>query len=137
MRINKLQDYQKRLKISLKGDKHTIFHTKGGYVVSVGGYNRVVIGKRGPYIEFDKIDSIVRHIPKDQEWRLYSKVVYYIEYRTNEDNVKIYYQLKPVDYADYKVHKYYISPFDLYIQGERVIDELKQGVKNEFWNSDI
>lgn len=54
------------------------------------------------------------HIPKDQEWRLTNKNVYYTEYRTNDDsNVKIYHQTKTVNYADYKIGKYYISPFDL------------------------
>ena len=40
--------------------------------------------------------------------------MYYAEYRSNDDaDVKVYWQKKAVDYADYRVGLYYISPFDL------------------------
>ena len=35
----------------------------------------------------------------------------------DKSNVKVYWQKKTVDYADYRVGRYYISPFDL-VDGE-------------------
>src|ERR1039458_8821020 len=44
--------------------------------------------------------------------------VYYAEYRSHDkSDVKVYWQKKTVDYADYRVGRYYISPFDL-VDGE-------------------
>jgi len=40
--------------------------------------------------------------------------------------VKVYDQKRTVDYADYKVGLYYISPFDLYVEGEAVITKLEK-----------
>jgi hypothetical protein len=79
------------------------------------GYERIVVGKRGPYVEFldDQIMQDNIFIPKDQEWRLHHAESYYDEHRTKKDNVKIYHQKKLVDYADYKIGMWYISPFDL------------------------
>jgi len=77
---------------------------------------RVVHGKRGSYYEFTAkhLESFRKNysIPTNALWRRNSKHAYYIEYRTR-DNVKIYYQLKTVSYADYKVGMYYISINDI------------------------
>jgi hypothetical protein len=91
-------------------------YTSSGTLIS-NGYERVVIGGRGPYIEFtDKqieLNSFV--IPKNQLYRLTDLRIYYIEFRSNdESNVKLYYQLKTVAYADYKIGYFYIDPHDLY-----------------------
>jgi len=40
--------------------------------------------------------------------------------------VKIYDQKKTLDYADYKVGLFYISPFDLFVEGEPVIMKLEK-----------
>lgn len=89
------------------------FVTKSGTIIAKG-YERVVIGDRGPYIEFSTSQmEKAWHIPKEQRWRIKGRC-YYIECRTNDEaNVKIYYQKAEVDYADYKVGMWYISPFDL------------------------
>jgi len=126
-----MQDYESRLKVPIHGNSHSILYTKSGQVISTGGYDRIVIGKRGPYVEFTTLDHDILNIPDDQKWRLFSDKVYYVEYRTKIDNVKVYYQLKPVDYADYQVDKYYISPFDLYESGSKLIDELPKKDKYE------
>lgn len=91
------------------------FFTKNNLKVA-SNYCRVVIGERGPYIEFDCKDIILSsmYIPYNQLWRKNNKNCYYIEYRTiDKSYVKIYYQVKLVNYADYKVGFYYISPFQL------------------------
>ena len=50
-----------------------------------------------------------------------------MEWRTkDQSNVKVYEQKRSVDYADYKVGLFYISPFDLFIEGEAVITKLEK-----------
>ena len=107
--------YSERLKIPLEGSETLQFFTKSGTAVATG-YERIVIGGRGPYIEF-RADQIVEEsfeIPEDQEYRKTDKRVYYIEARSKDESyVKLYIQKKTVAYADYKVGMLYISPFEL------------------------
>lgn len=107
--------YEERLRIPLEGSSDLDFYTKSGTLVA-HGYLRVVIGQRGPYIEFDPKQIVKEsfHIPREQEYRKEDKRVYYVEARSNDEaNVKLYYQKRPVQYADYKVGLIYISPFEL------------------------
>ena len=79
------------------------------------GFQRIVHGGRGDYVEFsaDQLDHKQRlKIPPLQAWRVDSNKSYYIEYR--DFGVKIYYQKRTVPYADYKVGYYYVSPIDLF-----------------------
>lgn len=118
-----------RLNIPLNSEESSFsfpFCTNTG-LVAAKDYNRVVIGQRGPYIEFSG-HQIVRDnffIPQDQKWRLDPKwnyLVYYIEFRTKDKSyVKLYYQQKEVKYADYVIGKMYISPFDLLIDGKQPV----------------
>lgn len=80
------------------------------------GYNGVVFGCRGTYIEFDDTQILKNKlkIPQDSGWRFYNDACCYIEYRTKDKSfVKVYFQLKEVNYADYKKGFYYISILDL------------------------
>ena len=109
-----IQAYRERLILPEFPKEEIKFSTKNGLEVA-NYYERVVIGDRGPYIEFSK-SMMIRgsmYVPKEQKWRIYSDKCYYIELRTNIDFVKIYLQKKEVDYADYKIRCLYISPFDL------------------------
>jgi hypothetical protein len=123
--------YEKRLRIPLSGDDHTRFETSTGLHVATG-YTRVVVGGRGPYVEFlpghliwDSLD-----IPDEEKYRLehpWKDQVFYVEWRTkDQSNVKICDQKRTVDYADYKVGLFYISPFDLLVEGEAVIMKLEK-----------
>ena len=98
-------------------------------ILLLTGYTRVVIGGRGPYVEFINTDIVFSniHIPTNQKYRFNNPNVYYLEYRSNDaSNVKIYYQLKTVNYADYRINYGYISPFDLYLQEQiPVIEKLR------------
>jgi len=104
-----MQDYAKRMILPLTGTDDVTFFTKPGLEVA-RGYVRVVIGQRGPYIEFDR-----RHIILESFRRIVDDThKYYVEYRSMcAGNVKLYYQLLTVGYADYRLHKFYMSPFDL------------------------
>ena len=44
----------------------------------------------------------------------------------DQSSVKVYDQKRSVDYADYKVGLFYISPFDLFVEGEPVITKLEK-----------
>jgi len=123
--------YEKRLRISLSGDDNTRFETGTGLHVA-NGYVRVVIGGRGPYIEFlpGHLNWDSLQIPDEEKYRLehpWKDKVFYVEWRTkDQSNVKVYDQKRTVDYADYKVGLFYISPFDLFVEGEVVITKLEK-----------
>ena len=106
-----------QLQIPEEGSQISLY-TKCGTLVA-NSYERVVIGGRGPYVEFNdkqiELNSFV--IPKNQLYRLTDLRIYYIEFRSRDDsNVKLYYQLKTVAYADYKIGYFYIDPSDLCTQ---------------------
>lgn len=104
-----MQDYVKRMILPLEGFDDIRFSTKSGLEVATG-YIRVVIGERGPYIEFEQHQILTEnfHLIDDP------KHIYYTEYRSNDNcNVKLYCQILYVTYANYKPRKLYISPFDL------------------------
>lgn len=81
----------------------------------------------GPYVEFElthinpKVFNLVTEVPHS----------YYKEWRSETDNVKAYFQLKTVDYADYKIGRIYISPFDLYDNAGKALITKKRGVNNK------
>ena len=116
-------DYKKRLKIPIKETKKKLY-TESKVLVAKS-YRRIVLGKRGPYVEFKKGDLMMEGfvIPASEVWRCHSVNAFYHEYRSVPDNVKMYYQKHLVEYADYKRGFYYISPFDLYFKksGELVV----------------
>lgn len=104
------------------------------------GYDRVVFGGRGPYVEFSKSQIIdnVFFVPKSQLYRLSDSRIYYIEFRSiDESNVKLYYQMRTVAYADYKLGYFYISPSELYIDsGICCVEDPMENVivASEFFN---
>jgi len=109
------KSFIKRLRIPLNGKDKLNLYSKSGTLLSVG-FTRVVIGKRGPYIEFDdsQILKSAFEIPEAEKYRLTNGVSYYIEYRSKDESyVKLYFQKRKVAYADYRIGMYYISPFDL------------------------
>ena len=110
-------DYQARLRIPVDGDPAMRLFTRSGTLVA-DGYLRVVIGGRGPYIEFQTVWQSHMRVPAEELYRFNDPHVYYAEYRSHDkSDVKVYWQKKTVDYADYRVGRYYISPFDL-VDGE-------------------
>lgn len=119
-----MPDYRERIKINHDGNSDFKFFTESGEHIATG-YERIVFGGRGPYIEF-KREQVFRnkiHIPSGAEWRINNEYVYYYEYRTNTDHVMVYLQKATVGYADYKVGFAYITPFKLYDENKKVIIE--------------
>ena len=101
-------DYAARLAVPLSGDDTTRFFTRTGRSFATG-YTRVVIGDRGPYVEFD-----ARHLDLGSLEDAGVPHTYYVELRSVHDNVKVYAQLLRVTYADYVPGMFYASPFELY-----------------------
>jgi hypothetical protein len=115
-----------QLPIPIEGSELQLFN-KSNTLLS-NGYQRVVIGKRGPYVECSdlQINKQALYIPKNQKYRLTDPAIYYHEYRTNDfAYTKVYYQLHTVKYADYKVGYYYFSPDDLKVAYEGEEEENK------------
>ena len=86
------------------------------------GYDRIVIGDYGLYFEISpsQIEFDNLYIKRDQEWRLNSdkfKNIKYYWYEVAENSAKIYYQVNVVKYADYKIGYYYVSPFEVILEG--------------------
>jgi hypothetical protein len=104
-------DYKKRLKIPLGGANFQLY-TRNGELLA-NRYDRVVIGARGPYIEvkndYDMVLANLKHIAEADGAEHY----YFEEWRSLKDDVMVYHQLHTVDYADYRVGCWYISPFEL------------------------
>lgn len=100
-------------------------------------YERIVIGKRGPYVEFKNTQIIWDNfiIPFQEQWRLYDETnsSYYDEYRSiDKSYVKLYLQKKLVTYADYKIGLCYISPFDLYLENKCVFQHFNNSLDDFF-----
>lgn len=97
------------------GAEELELYSVSGTLLAIG-YTRVVIGKRGPYVEFKKehIQWGQFRIPYEETYRLNNPFVFYDEYRSiDKSYVKLYLQKKTVGYADYKIGLCYISPMDL------------------------
>ena len=112
------------------GSKDTLYTLSGSPICS--GYDRIVIGDYGAFIEFSQSvfsDSFI--IKPGQEYRVnderYSKNVKYI-WMTIDDGsqIKIYFQKRKVTYADYRPGKYYVS----------VHEVMKERNKNEGQNQE-
>jgi hypothetical protein len=88
-------------------------------------YNRIVIGERGPYVEFEPIDIIHENIihGKDQNH------IFFSEYCSScSEKIFIYFQRKIVKYADYLVGKFYISPYLLCDKNDIVVLENEENL---------
>lgn len=100
------------------GDGKKIYSLSGTLIAD--GYNEIVIGDYGAFIEFDKEQAIKENIKvkKGQEYRIndpnYNKnVKYYWLTAKDDSDVKIYYQRRTVSYADYIPGMFYVSPYEV------------------------
>jgi hypothetical protein len=103
-----------------EGGGNNLYSSSGTLLCS--GYNRIVIGDYGAFIEFDETQAnsssyIIEH---GQEYRVndpkYSKNVKYVWLTLKDKSgIKIYHQKKHVSYADYNPDMYYVSPHEVCI----------------------
>jgi len=75
------------------------------------GFNRVVIGAHGPYIEFEKHHLLIDlRTQQGQKWRETEGSPKYLWlYPCGFPDIKVYKQLRPVEYASYVVGKFYVD----------------------------
>lgn len=113
------EHYRSRLVLPEHSEGDSLeFRTQSGLTIA-RGYERVVLGGRGPYVEFltEHMIQDSLFIPESARWRLdpsWTLRCYYWELRTRDEcRVKIYYQRRTVDYADYRIGCWYVSPFEL------------------------
>ena len=110
--------------LPIDGSDIDIYTSSGVLICS--GYNRIVIGDYGAFIEFLPEQAYTDNyiIQPGQEYRIndprYSKNVKYNLLTIEDSGVKIYEQKKRVSYADYKAGRYYISPHDDIIFGYEI-----------------
>ena len=93
------------LNIPIEGNNSTVFFCKDCGFSIASGYNRVVIGGRGPYIEFEEIHVRGTIDLTNNYHKFFDEYV-----SICKDKIFVYFQLKTVSYADYVVGKFYISP---------------------------
>jgi len=112
---NQREQYQKELspELNINGDLNCKLYYNDTHVSN--GYNRIVIGDYGAYIEIAPELMIKDNIclKPGQEYRLterYKNVKYYWYCLKEDLNFKIYYQRNTVTYADYLPKMCYISP---------------------------
>lgn len=81
-------------------------------VLFANQFIRVVHGGRGDYVEFNEeqiLSPLISRFGNDVKEKT-SEHYYYWMYPESDRNTKVYFQLKTVKYADYKIGKYYVSP---------------------------
>jgi hypothetical protein len=98
------------------------FLIKGTSKIFALQYRRVVIGKRGAYIEFYKDDLACKLMhERGQEWRLNHELSFYNHLTPDlptKNRIKVYFQKREVNYADYQIGLYYVSVDDLDWEGD-------------------
>lgn len=102
----------------LSYDKTKPLYSLNGSLIC-NGYDRIVIGDYGAYIEFssEQANKDLFIIAPGQEYRLeprYSNVKYIWLTIDDGSQIKIYYQKNTVSYADYKPQYYYVSVYEVY-----------------------
>jgi hypothetical protein len=77
------------------------------------GYERVVHGGRGAYVELTRdqiLVSLKSHFDQEVPGEISPEPFYYYWLDPEGRKEKIYWQINTVKYADYKIGYYYISP---------------------------
>ena len=105
--------------LNINGDINFKIHSIDGTLIS-NGYNRIVIGDYGAFIEFDKNQVVKSNlkVKSGQEYRInnpkYSEHVKYCWLTPNDgSDMKVYFQKRTVGYADYNVDMFYVSPYEI------------------------
>lgn len=106
---------------NVTGDNAPLYTLAGDKVANL--YSRIVIGDYGAFIEIPD-NAIIKDaliIQPGQEYRLaaprFAENVKYIWYTDRQKTgAKFYYQKKTVEYADYRVGRWYVSPYHVEVK---------------------
>lgn len=114
--------YESKLPQWCSSDNRNISLITLSNTVIAKGFNRIVTGDYGSFVEIEKSQMVREAIccKKGEEYRFRNpnfadNVKYFWYTAKDESNVKIYFQQKGVAYADYLPGKFYISPHELNI----------------------
>jgi len=101
--------------LNANGDTLQLLTSKGTPVTS--GYERIVIGDYGAFVEFNETQSHSQNyfVPKKQKFRLHTNIPKYEWWSVDDESkVKIYKQKRGVSYADYLVGMFYVSVHEVF-----------------------
>ena len=105
--------------LNINGDPSAKLYSTSGTLICEG-YNRIVVGDYGAFIEFDRAQAFKDNYKcqPGQEYRFkdpsFARKVKYFWYTTKDNSAcKLYFQQKGVAYADYKAFQLYISPYEV------------------------
>lgn len=110
----------------LKGSTECKLYTHSGTQIATG-YDRIVVGDYGAFIEIRPERMLLGNvmIQPGQEYRVldeqYSRRCKYHWYTARDHSgVKLYYQQRPVSYADYLPGMWYVSVYEVlpFVEGE-------------------
>lgn len=125
--------------VSLGGSRDVLYSCAGSAIAN--GYDRIVIGDYGAFIEISPDDIVFENIKvkKGQEFRINDpqfsdRVKYHWLTANDNSDCKIYFQQRSVDYADYKPGFYYVSPYEVTLERELSLDKK---IANAKFNLDI
>ena len=141
-RIKDKRELESSLKLEEQGNDNKIFYTPNGTLFAIG-YQRIVYGDHGAYIEFilsniktELISKFNNFIDYNNLPDLNCKYYYFYLIPKIDPDIKVYLQIKPVSdlpnapkrldnkpsrfnrkegYADYKRGFLYVNPYDLRI----------------------
>ena len=105
-------DYRAKLQAP-DGPWNNKLYTKGGLLLSLG-YERIVVGDYGAYVEMKAGLQMRQHLLMDKWPRSKSIPCYWWMHPKGEPDVKVYLQNRGVGYADYKPGFYYACPTQLW-----------------------
>lgn len=127
-RVKDKQELDNLCSLIESGSDRFVFNTKKGSLIAKG-YVRVVYGDHGPYLEFMKDQVAWENLECERK-----DVGYYNKWYTKVGRVLVYDQLRTVEnlpnppagkfsfngnrregYADYRVGRVYVSPYDVRI----------------------
>lgn len=138
-RLEDKEELESKLSLQEQGNEQVKFYLDANTILAIG-YERIVYGDHGPYLEFRKDHLKCKMFSKFGNVIEYNnlpsldyKYYYFWLYPANFEQVKIYLQIKPVNnlpnapkrvdgkkstfnrpegYADYKRGYFYISPYE-------------------------
>ena len=126
MELAEIYKYKEHL--SLAGARDSLYSNNG--LILSNGYDRIVIGDYGAFIEISALDIVLDHITvqQGQEFRISDpqfkdRVKYHWLTAKDNSHCKIYFQQRTVDYADYKPGFYYISPYEVKTERELSLND--------------
>ena len=102
-------EFQKALPewCNVSGDTISL-ETANGTVIT-NGYNRIVIGDYGAFVEFSRVQACMRRLKINAE-----HVKYLWLTADDGSDVKVYDQKRSVEYADYKPGMLYVSVYEVF-----------------------